>query len=118
MAEVTARREWKLFFWVAALFNMVIGAGALLDATWGSSEAISGVLIFCFGILYALVAREPERFAPALIAGILGKLAVVAMLGPPNWSVTGDPAVGAIVAGDLFFAIGFILFLARTRRHG
>lgn len=118
MTQNSVGREWKAFFWLAALFNLVIGTGAFLDANWGSPEATGGVLIFCFGIVYALVARDPARFAPVLIAGIVGKLAVVAMLGPPNWTDGGDPAIGAIVAGDLLFAIGFILFLARARKRG
>lgn len=113
-----AVRNWRIFFWVAAAYNLVIGLGAFLDAEWGSPDAIGAVLIFCFGIVYALVAREPKRFAPVLLAGILGKAMVVLMLGPPNWGEGGDKAVGAIVAGDLFFAVGFTAFLIGTRRRG
>lgn len=113
-----ATTGWRIFFWVAAAYNLVIGLGAFLDADWGSAEAINGVLIFCFGIIYALVAREPKRFAPALFAGIVGKGMVVAMLGPPNWGEGGDPAIGAIVAGDLVFALGFLVYLLRSRLRG
>ncbi|KWV93724.1 hypothetical protein [Erythrobacter sp. AP23] len=109
---------WRIFFWLAAAYNLVIGLGAFLDAEWGSAEAIGGVLIFCFGIVYALVARQPKRFAPVLIAGILGKVMVVLMLGPPSWGESGDPGVGAIVAGDLAFALGFAAFLLRGRKLG
>ena len=109
---------WRLFFWLAAAYNCVIGLGAFLAAEWGSAEAINGVLIFGFGIIYALVAREPRRFAPALIAGIFGKAMVVAMLGPTNWSAGGDPSLGAIVAGDLLFTLGFVAFLIALRRRG
>ena len=55
-------------------------------------------------------------FAPVLIAGLLGKAMVVLMLGPPNWGEGGDPAIGAIVAGDLIFALGFAIFLIGSRR--
>lgn len=103
--------RWRVFFWVAAANNLVIGAAALFDAAWGSPEAMGGVLIACFGIVYALVAREPLRFAPVLWAGAAGKLVVVVMLGPRNWQAEGDPVVGAIVAADLVFALGFVLFL-------
>lgn len=116
MTAPTAR-GWRIFFWVAAAYNLTIGLGAFLDAEWASPEAVIAVLIFCFGILYALVARQPERFAPVLIAGLLGKAMVVLMLGPPNWGEGGDPAIGAIVAGDLIFALGFAAFLIRSRRH-
>lgn len=106
---------WRTFFWVAAANNLAIGAVAFLDAAWGSPEAMGGVLIACFGIVYALVARDPARFAPVLWAGVVGKLLVVAMLGPRNWSDGGDPIVGTIVAADLAFALGFLLFLWRQR---
>lgn len=109
---------WRMFFWLAAAFNLVIGLGAFLDAAWGSADALGGVLIFCFGIVYALVAREPKRFAPVLLAGILGKVMVVLMLGPVHWSAGGNAAVGAIVAGDLAFALGFAIFLLRGRMRG
>lgn len=106
---------WRTFFWLAASYNFVIGLLVFVAAAWGSAEAINGVLIFCFGIVYALMARDPQRFAPVLLAGIVGKAMVVAMLGPPNWWGGGDPTVGVIVAGDLFFASGFVLFLVRGR---
>ena len=109
---------WRAFLWIAALYNLIIGIAVFLDAQWGSAEATNGALIFAFGIVYALTAREPARFAPVLLAGIFGKAMVVAMLGPPNWRAGGDPALAAIVAGDLAFAIGFLVFLLRARRHG
>ncbi|MEZ5680577.1 MAG: hypothetical protein R3E14_04695 [Erythrobacter sp.] len=114
MSDKTLGR-WRVFFWIAAVYNLLIGLGAFLDVPWGSAEAINGVLIFCFGIIYALVAREPERFAPVLVAGILGKAMVVAMLGPPNWFGEGGAAIGAIVFGDLVFALGFAAFLLKRR---
>ena len=109
---------WKAFFWVASVYNLLIGLGAFLDARWGSSDAIGAVLIFCFGIVYALVARDPQRFAPTLIAGILGKAMVVAMLAPQNWFGNGDGMFGLIVAGDLLFTIGFAWFLITELRNG
>ncbi|QKG70503.1 hypothetical protein [Erythrobacter mangrovi] len=108
---------WKAFFWLACLYNLVIGLGAFLAAPWGSPDAVSAVLVACFGIVYGLVARDPVRFAPVLIPGIVGKAMVVLMIGLPNWRVGGDPALGAIVAGDLLFATGFAIFLWRQSRH-
>ncbi|WP_324828507.1 hypothetical protein [Qipengyuania zhejiangensis] len=113
----TGSKRWRVFFRVAAAYNLVIGLGAFLDAAWGSPEAVSGVLVFCFGLVYALVGNDPRRYAPMVIAGIVGKSMVVAMLGPPNWAAGGDAAIGAIVAGDLVFTIGFIIFLWRNRTH-
>lgn len=111
----TLHPAWRVFFWSAAAYNLVIGLGGFLNAAWASPEAIGSVLIFCFGIVYAIVARDPVRFGPMLAAGILGKGMVVAMLGPPNWGGGGDPVIGAIVAGDLAFALGFVAFLLRMR---
>ncbi|MBX7482797.1 hypothetical protein [Qipengyuania qiaonensis] len=115
---IPAERGWRMFFWAAAAYNFTIGLGAFVLAEWGSPDAVSAVLIFCFGILYALIARQPRRFAPVLLAGLLGKGLVVVMLGPPNWSEGGDPVIGTIVAGDLIFALGFAAYLARYRLHG
>ena len=108
---------WKAFFLAASAYNLLIGLGAFLDARWGSSDAIGAVLIFCFGIVYALVARDPRRFAPTLIAGIIGKVMVVAMLAPQNWFGKGDGMIGLIVAGDLLFTIGFAWFLITEKRN-
>jgi hypothetical protein len=108
---------WKGFFWLAAAYNVVIGLGSFLAAPWGTPEAVSAVLIVCFGIVYGMVAYDPRRFAPVLIAGVLGKAMVVAMFGPPNWFGNGDSAVGLIVAGDLIFMLGFMWFLLREKRH-
>lgn len=114
----TVSLAWRVFFWIAAAYNLVIGGGGFLEAPWGSPDAIVAVLVACFGILYAFVARDPARFAPVLIPSIIGKAMVVAMLGPPNWFAGGDPAVGAIVAGDLLFTLGFIFFLLRKPANG
>lgn len=108
---------WKAFFWAAAAYNIVIGLGAFLDARWASPDAVGAVLIFCFGIVYALVARDPRRFAPVLVAGIVGKGMVIAMLAPQNWFGNGEAAIGLIVAGDLLFALGFAWFLLREKRN-
>lgn len=109
-------RAWHLFFGCAAAFNFVIGGLGLVDPAADTTMRIVSLLVFCFGILYALTAREPMRFAPALWAGVIGKLGVVSLLGPPNWQAGGDPLIGAVVAGDLLFALGFAAFLWRYRR--
>lgn len=108
-------RGWHLFFGCAAAYNFVIGGLGLVDPAADTTMRIVSLLIVCFGIVYALTAREPLRFAPVLLAGIVGKLGVVWMLGPPNWQPGGDPLVGSVVAGDLLFALGFAGFLWRYR---
>lgn len=110
-------RGWHVFFGCAATFNFVIGGLGLIDPSADTTMRIVSLLVLCFGILYALTAREPLRFGPALWAGVIGKLGVVLMLGPPNWQAGGDPLVGAVVAGDLLFALGFAAFLWRYRSN-
>lgn len=118
MSEIApVRFGWRTFFWAAAAYNLVIGLGAFLDARWASPDAVGAVLIFCFGIVYALVARDPRRFAPVLVAGIVGKGMVVAMLAPENWFGNGEALIGLVVAGDLLFAIGFAWFLMTEKRN-
>lgn len=109
-------RGWHAFFAAAAVFNFLIGGVGLIDPAADTNARIIGLLVFCFGILYALMARDPLRLAPALWAGVIGKLGVVAMLGPPNWRAGGDLVLGTVVAGDLLFALGFAAFLWRYRR--
>jgi hypothetical protein len=108
-------RGWHGFFGVAAAFNFLIGGLGLIDPAADTNARIISLLVFCFGILYALTARQPLRYAPALWAGVIGKLGVVAMLGPPNWQAGGDPLIGGVVIGDLLFALGFAVFLWRYR---
>lgn len=112
-----ATRFWHVFFAVAAMFNFVIGGVGLFRPGATTDELVISLLVFCFGILYALMAHDPLRYAPALWAGIVGKLGVVVLLGLPNWREGGDPLIGGIVAGDLVFAVGFIAFLVGAARR-
>ena len=109
-------KGWRSFFWVASAFNLVVGFAGMAQAEGDTQAMIVALLVACFGVVYALVARDPLRFAPVLIAGIIGKLGVVALLGPANWQAGGDPVIGAVVAGDLLFALGFAWFLLAMRK--
>lgn len=102
---------WRAFFWVAALFNFVIGIAGMLSAESSVDARIIGLLVLCFGIIYLLVARDPRRFAPALWAGVIGKVGVVALLGPVAYGPGGDPLVAGVLVGDAAFALGFLAFL-------
>ncbi len=104
-------RHWKIFFWVAALFNFVIGAGGMFSPPASVDARIIGLLVFGFGIVYMQVARDPLRFAPVLWAGVLGKLGVVGLLGPQAFGAEGDPIIAGVLIGDALFALGFLAFL-------
>ncbi len=103
-----------MFFWAAALFNLLIGIAGMLAPEGTIDARIVGLFIFGFGIVYVCVAREPRRFAPVLWAGVIGKAGVLAVLGPDTIGPNGDSLFGAVLMGDAFFVIGFLTFLLRN----
>ena len=107
--EVSA--NWRRFFWAAAIYNFVIGLAGMLTPEATIDARVIGLLVFGFGVVYALVARDPLRFAPVLWAGVLGKVGVVALLGPEASRAGGDPIIAAVLVGDALFALGFLAFL-------
>jgi hypothetical protein len=108
-------RAWRWFFGAAAAYNFVIGGAGLVTGA-AVNDRIVGLLVLCFGIVYAVVARDPARFGPALWAGVVGKAGVVAMLLPEISAGRAAPGMGAILAGDALFTLGFLLFLLRRSR--
>ncbi|MEE4539735.1 MAG: hypothetical protein V2J51_14750 [Erythrobacter sp.] len=101
---------WRTLFWVAAGFNFIIGLAGMLSPQTTLDARIVGLLVFGFGITYALVARDPLRFGPVLWAGVIGKLGVVALLSPEALE-SGNILILAVLALDAGFAIGFLAFL-------
>jgi len=102
---------WRALFWAAAAFNFVIGALGMFSPEATSDARIIGLLILCFGILYALIARDPVRFAPTLWAGVIGKLGVVGLLGPQAFAPGGETLIAVILSLDAAFALAFLAFL-------
>ena len=106
---------WRAFFWAACAFNFVIGALGMVNPEASTDERIIGLLVFCFGILYLLVARDPLRYALTLWAGVIGKAGVVALLAPAAFGEGGDRLLASVLVGDALFAIGFLVFLVLVR---
>lgn len=106
-------KSWRSFFWAAAVYNFVIGLAGMLVPQATLDGRIIGLLVFAFGLIYALVARDPIRFAPTLWAGVIGKVGVVGLLAPQALAVDGDILIAVILAGDAVFALGFLVFLLR-----
>ena len=104
-------KGWILFFWAASLFNFVIGALGMFSPEATIDARIVSLLVFCFGIIYLLVARDPLRFGPALWAGLIGKLGVVGLLGPAALEPGADAAILPILCVDALFALAFVVFL-------
>lgn len=102
---------WRAFFALAAVYNLVIGLVGFLGASATPIAQVVSALVACFGVIYALVAYDPLRFAPVVWAGLAGKLAVIAILGPAAFGAGGDRATAAALAGDALFALGFLAFL-------
>lgn len=102
---------WRAFFWAACAFNFVVGILGMFSPEATTDARIIGLLVFCFGIIYLLAAREPMRFAPALWAGVVGKAGVVGLLAPIAFGAGGDPLVAGALVCDGLFALGFLAFL-------
>lgn len=107
---------WRVFLWAAAAYNLVIGAGGFLAPEAGIDDRTIAVLVLSFGVLYAVVAYQPVRLAPALWAGVVGKAGVVALL-LPGALAADDTAIATILVGDALFLIGFLAILLGPSRH-
>lgn len=103
------------FFFTAAAYNLVIGGAGLANAAAPVNDRIVGLLVACFGIVYALVGRDAARFGPVLWAGIVGKLGIVALLMPAVLAGTAPTGTGVILGGDALFTLGFLVFLLWRR---
>jgi hypothetical protein len=114
VSQSQSSKRWLWFFYAAAAFNFVIGIPGMIMAA-DSNQRIVGLLVACFGIIYALVGRDPVRFAPTLWAGVVGKIGVVAILAPSVISGSAPPGLGLILAGDALFTLGFLVYLLKHR---
>lgn len=102
---------WRVFFWTAMVFNFVVGVAGMISPEATIDARIIGLLVFSFGVVYLLVARDPLRYYPMLWAGVIGKIGVVALLGPEAFGEGGDRLVAGALVLDALFALGFLVFL-------
>ncbi len=118
---------WRLLFWIAAAFNVAVGlpllaAPALLLEILGAAppadlsfHRLAGLLIICFGCIYAFVARDQQRYRPLLWLAVAGKLGVVAIFAFSWLEGIAPLRAFALSLGDLAFGLTFLLFLLTTR---
>lgn len=99
--------------WLAAAYNLVIAAGSLVDPAASVEGRLVGLLVGCFGLLYAMVARDVARLRPVLWTGVIGKLGVIALMAPLVASGAQPALVGALLAGDALFTLAFLAILLR-----
>lgn len=109
-------KGWKAFFWAAAAFNLLVGLGGFIDPEANLDKQAIAILVFGFGIVYALVARETLRLAPVLWAGVFGKVCIVGLLMPGALAEGGDRMIAGILVGDMLFTLGFLAFLLGPAR--
>ena len=112
-------KGWAWMLWAAAAYNWLISLPVLLNGSLAAADKVSAVLVAGFGVLYALVASNPVRLAPALWAGVVGKLGLVVLLAPSIAAGTAAPGTGPVLAGDLLFTAAFLaLLLGPARNRG
>ena len=109
-------RGWSWLLWAAAAYNWVVALPGLALAGAPVNDRIVALLVCCFGVVYAITARDPARFAPMLWAGIIGKLGIVALLLPAVQAGTAAPGTGLVLSGDALFTVGFLALLFTARR--
>ena len=121
-------KDWQIFFWAAAFFNFAIGAPLfmapeMMGGMTGTVESIdpallkvTGALVICFGIVYAIVGGDPARYRPVVWAGLVGKLGVAYVYLPDWYQGTIPFSTTLIVLMDMGFIAAFLYFLLRPTR--
>lgn len=102
---------WRIFLWLAAAFNFVVGLLAMLSPEADVDARLVGLLIFAFGVVYFQAARDPERLAPVLWGGVIAKVGAAALFAPLGFGADGSLLVASAVVVDALFAVGFLAFL-------
>lgn len=118
---------WRIFFCVAALNNLVIGAIMIFAADQAASRigvtgpaasyivSFGGLLIAIFGVAYALVAYKPLPNRNLVAVGALGKAGAVLLTSLHALAGHIPNNVYQLGMSDLIFAGIFCLFLMQTR---
>ena len=106
---------WRIFLWLAAAYNLVIGALGLFSPTGHVDARIVGLMLVAFGLVFALAARDPERFAPILWAGAIAKLGTAALLAPKAIAPDATLLVSVATVLEALFAVGFLTFMLSRR---
>ena len=125
-APASVASRWRWLFILAAAFNIVIGLALIIvpDATYalaGTAPPSSleprlvGWFVAIFGYGYALVAANLTAHRGLIRMTAIGKFGAVVLVWS-HWFAGSAPTAFALgVVGDLLFAVGFTLFLVRTK---
>lgn len=108
---------WQGVLWAAALYNWLVAVPSFFLPGAAVTDRIVALLVGCFGLVYAMVARAPERLGHVLWAGVAGKVGVVALMWPEVQAGRALPGTGWILLGDAVFTALFLVFLLRGSKR-
>ena len=119
----------RSLFTVAAIFNVVVSLGILLEydlvAPWlGFPQPpavwihIIALVVLVFGYAYWRIAWDPARFREYVMLGILGKLGFVVAIYGHFVLGSATTALAILVSADLLFALLFAAYLKQTPATG
>lgn len=109
-------RGWVWMLWAAAAYNLIVGVPGIFLAGASDEARIVSLLVACFGLVYGMIARAPERFGPVLWTGVVGKCGVLAIMGAAVMHGTQPVELVPVLAGDALFTAAFIAFLVTRGR--
>lgn len=124
-----ASRATRRLLYVAAGFNagavpILLGCTRFAPGVLGLEPMAAGQTLFvdlaawliaCFGLAYALAARDFRRFWPYVALGALAKAGVVGVVFGHVAVGHAGPLVALLASGDAVFAV---LFVRLLRHHG
>ncbi len=106
---------WVWMLRAAAAYNILVALPALFAPATSDSDRIVSLLVGCFGLVYAMIARAPDRLGSVLWAGVIGKIGVLAIMVPAVMAGRLSLAIVPILVGDALFTLAFIAFLRAFR---
>jgi predicted permease len=118
-------RASSLFLFAAA-FNFVVG-GALLFGypAFAPMLGIEGPptvffhvamgIVLVFGYVYWRIARDPVKYRPYVVLGVMGKMVFVVAIYAHWFAGDASTAMAVLVTGDLVFAALFAQYLRASR---
>ncbi|MEQ8410198.1 MAG: hypothetical protein RIC51_09605 [Erythrobacter sp.] len=102
---------WRIFLWLVASFNFVVGLIGMLSPVSNLDARLIGLFVFAFAIVYVQAARDPERFAPVLWSGLIAKVGTAALFAPLGFGSEGSLVVAGAVVVNGLFAVGLLALL-------
>mgnify|MGYP001050686131 CR=1 FL=1 len=126
---MSAKNQPHPMFHSGAWFNLAAGAPFLLVPAFVSQlmgipttagnylfMQMFGMAVIGFGWVYWLIAREPERFRPLIMVGLLLKIGVVLLVYIYWWLGIIGWILPALAFGDVIYSVLFLRYL-RQNRH-